>query len=280
MPIPADNHWQELHGYKVISRFPFQTVKDPRFGNRYILFDLSQFLQTRETTEIELKVVFRVTRYAAVPRGTKVAFQPAGKETELHTGPTQLVPLGGPIAEEAQKVAGSLENPLAQGQAIYAHLVDSMTYNKSGQGWGRGDALYACSARTGNCSDFHSLFLGETRSLGIASRFIMGVPIPPNQKTGEIGGYHCWAEFYVPNLGWVPVDASEASKNPIRKQELFGGLDPNRVEFTRGRDISLPQSKTEPLNFSIYPHMEIDGKRHKGLEYRFQFEEVTPGKSL
>ena len=29
-------------------------------------------------------------------------------------------------------------------------------------------------------------------------------------------GYHCWAEFYVKGKGWIPVDASDASKTTDR----------------------------------------------------------------
>ena len=34
-----------------------------------------------------------------------------------------------------------------------------MRYDKSGIGWGRGDALYACDAKRGNCTDFHALLM-------------------------------------------------------------------------------------------------------------------------
>jgi hypothetical protein len=55
------------------------------------------------------------------------------------------------------------------------------------------------------------------------------------------------------------VDASEASKNPA-KRDYF--LQPwMRIEmFTYGRDIRLSsQQKGEPLNYFIYPYMEANG---------------------
>jgi hypothetical protein len=56
---------------------------------------------------------------------------------------------------------------------------------------------------------------------------------------GRIAGYHCWAEFYATGIGWIPIDASEAAKDPSRRDYFFGAHDENRVEFTRGRDLKL-----------------------------------------
>ncbi len=148
-----------------------------------------------------------------------------------------------------------------------------MTYDKSGVGWGRGDAVYACEVRKGNCTDFHSLFIGQARALKIPARFIMGLPLPPDKKKGKIDGYHCWSEFYIPDKGWLPIDASEASRFPEKKELLFGGLDQHRVAFTIGRDIKLPRSAARPLNYAIFPHVEIDGLVHPYVETTFSFRD-------
>jgi len=50
----------------------------------------------------------------------------------------------------------------------------------------------------------------------------------------------------------VPVDASEASKNPAKRDYFFGAVDTVRVMFTYGRDIRLSsQQKGEPLKYFI-----------------------------
>jgi transglutaminase-like putative cysteine protease len=77
------------------------------------------------------------------------------------------------------------------------------------------------------------------RASGIPARFEIGFPIPESKTEGDIGGYHCWAEFYLNGVGWVPVDASEAWKNPAKHNCFFGAADVNRVFFTYGRDIRL-----------------------------------------
>ena len=67
-------------------------------------------------------------------------------------------------------------------------------YKPAGGAWGRGDAVWVCDSRFGNCSDFHSLFISLCRSNGVPARFRIGFPIG-RQAQGRIGGYHCWAQF-------------------------------------------------------------------------------------
>lgn len=77
--------------------------------------------------------------------------------------------------------------------------------------------------------------------------------------------------------GWLPlpIDASEASKHPEKREMFFGGLDENRVAFTIGRDIKLPGSASGPLNYSIYPHVEIDGLVHDKVTTKFSFKQIS-----
>jgi transglutaminase-like putative cysteine protease len=82
-----------------------------------------------------------------------------------------------------------------KGRALYDHVLDRMKYDKSGTGWGRGDAQYACDVKTGNCTDFHAYFIALARSIGIPARFAIGFTIPAETNEGRITGYHCWADF-------------------------------------------------------------------------------------
>jgi len=119
--------------------------------------------------------------------------------------------------------------------------------------FGNGNSLYACDIGVGNCTDYHSYFMSLCRTLEIPTRFHMGFSIP--EEEGSIGGYHCWADYYVEGEGWYPVDISEADKDPSKKNYFFGTLTNNRVEFTTGRDIELVH-RDKPENFFIYPIVE------------------------
>lgn len=168
------------------------------------------------------------------------------------------------VRKLATEVTAGRKTTIDQAQAIYDHLLATMKYDKTIPGWGKGDTERACDIRAGNCTDFHSLFLSLARAKGIPSRFVIGFPLPSNgpAKDGQVKGYHCWAEFYVKGKGWIPVDASDASKSsdPAVRKYLFGNLDPNRVQVTMGRDLVLEPRTAQPLNYFIYPHAEANGE--------------------
>jgi transglutaminase-like putative cysteine protease len=154
------------------------------------------------------------------------------------------------------------EEPMARARAFYDIVDRHMKYDKpAGKPWGRGDAVWACDSRYGNCTDFHSLFISLARSYKIPAKFEMGFSIPEKQGKGEVQGYHCWAKFRPSERGWVAVDISEANKDPKMKDYYFGNLTADRVAVTTGRDIDLvPQQKGKALNYFIFPYAEVEGK--------------------
>ena len=197
------------------------------------------------------------------------------RPTPQDLAPDRLVPTDGIIQDIARDVTKGASSPLEKAQAIYDYVTETMRYDKSGTGWGRGDAIYACNERAGNCTDFHSLIIGMARASGIPARFVIGFPLPESQKQGDVPGYHCWTELYLEGIGWLPVDSSEANRHPEKRDAFFGGLDANRVQFTMGRDLQLDWSSSEPLNFFVYPHVEVDGvPRDDEVIRRFSFTEV------
>lgn len=162
-----------------------------------------------------------------------------------------------------------------------------MRYDKpAGLPWGRGDAVWACDAGVGNCSDFHSVFIGAVRDLGIPARFEIGFSIPPEIGSGEVAGYHCWARFLIKNAErndatsdttgrWIPVDISEADKRPELRDYYFGNLTADRVRFTIGRDLELdPPQEADPVNFLVYPYVEVDGRPHTAMTHRFAYADI------
>ena len=111
-----------------------------------------------------------------------------------------------------------------------------------------------------------------SRAQGMPARFEIGFPIPEQGGRGAIGGYHCWAFFYADERGWLPVDISEADKHPAMKNYYFGNLTENRVTFTVGRDLNLvPQQAGEPLNFFVYPYVEVDGQPLPKDQFKLEF---------
>jgi len=267
LPLPLESEQQSITGLTITTDADHQIVRDKTYGNR--LLEVSG--DAAGLSEQTIRLQFTVQRHkvsGAYKDGTS-------KVPRVFTQANSLVPTDGPIAQRAREVSPDSRDTRLVARALYDDVVSKLTYDKSGDGWGRGDAIYACSVQKGNCTDFHSLFIGMCRSKGIPARFTIGFPLPMDKDSGSIGGYHCWAEFYVDGEGWIPVDASEASKHPEWRNFYFGNLDANRVEFTRGRDIVLPGVEgLAARNYFIYPVLVVDGKEHDGLERSFQFADV------
>ena len=199
---------------------------------------------------------------------------------QIHLASNRLMVVDDRIRDLAQKVTAGARTPAEKAQAIYRHVIAQMRYDKETPGWGRGDTLRACTVGAGNCTDFHSLFISLARASGIPAQFSIGLPVP-SQPEGEIPGYHCWAEFYLSGVGWVPVDASEAWKSRQKLEYFFGTYDPNRLTLSTGRDIQLvpkPAAETA-LNIFFFPYVELDGRpvEKDRIQTRFRFRDLTQG---
>jgi transglutaminase-like putative cysteine protease len=193
----------------------------------------------------------------------------------------RLVPITGLPADLAAKVTQGKTQPLDKARAIYDYVFATMKYDKTGTGWGYGDVLYACDAKKGNCTDFHSLFIAMARSQGIPARFEIGFPLPPDKHSAEIAGYHCWSDFYIDGKGWIPVDISEAWKHQEKRDYFFGSHDVNRVQFSTGRDLRLtPPPDGKPLNYFVYPYVEVDGQEYPNVSLAFSFADLGPTVAL
>jgi transglutaminase-like putative cysteine protease len=279
IPLPQSDPYQGIGALKIESPFPYAKYRDPEYGNEYLYL---QVPSARVSSLEEVRMSFQVTRQEhRVELGPHpVSAQSAvvdATDLQRFLQPDRRVPLQGVIAELAAQETRGMQDPLAKARAIYNYVIATMRYDKSGTGWGNGDAIWACTAKRGNCTDFHSLFIGMMRAAGIPARFEIGFPLPADRHDGAVPGYHCWAEFYVEPYGWIPVDASEAWKHPDKKDYFFGAHDDNRLQFTVGRDIRLdPPQQGDPLNYFIYPYAELDGKPF-AVESKFSFQDRING---
>jgi hypothetical protein len=258
IPLPREDQFQTVSNLEVDTPVHHEIVDQHHNGNRLLHLEASGPVPA----SIPITIRFEVKRIEEAPsleHAQRNVPEPSAAKFAEFLGPDRLVPLDGRIAQVSTTLEDQTASPYQQAQIIYEYVVSVMSYDKRGTGWGRGDAIYACDVRRGNCTDFHSLFIALARSRGIPARFTIGFPIGKT-KSAEIPGYHCWAEFYSGGE-WVPVDASEAWKNPARHDYYFGHLDAARVAFTMGRDLQLtPAQQAAPLNYLIYPYVEVDGK--------------------
>lgn len=269
IPLPASSGPQTVRDVEINSRYAFTRYTDPVYGNQYAFATIAN----PPAGDLRVDVRFTATRREeTIDRPS----DPDATRAEIRRAlaANRLVTLSPRIRNLANQITAGKKGTLEQARAIYDYVVGTMKYDKSLPGWGNGDTERACDIKAGNCTDFHSLFLSLARAKQIPSRFVIGFPL--TAKDGQVKGYHCWAEFYVKGKGWIPVDASEASKSsdPAKRQYFFGHLDPDRVQFTLGRDLVLEPRTSEPLNYFIYPRAEANGAPVGTPSAAVQFREV------
>ena len=275
VPYPASDANQKVEVAAVSAPYPTEVRREPLLGNGM----LHLVAEHPDRSQIALAMTVRVTRAEWVSRpfgAAQAHWQGQLQPAVAHwLRPDRLVPDDERIRTLARSVTAGRSTDLEKARAIYDYVVATMSYDKQGTGWGRGDIYWACDAKRGNCTDFHALFTGLARAVGIPAKFEIGFPIPPERGAGKIGGYHCWSEFYLSGHGWVPVDASEARKHPEKKEYFFGALDEDRVQFSAGRDLVLaPPQQGAPLNYFVYPYVEVDGKPHQAVELTFAYRDL------
>ena len=270
VPIPTNRGWQKVSEVQMSSPYVWIHKTDPDFGNRYAYTTIDNPPAGDVTVRVRFKAS-RVEAQLAAP-AEKIASR---SQLKRALKSDKLVTLSPRIRQLAAQITDGKKEPMEQARAIYDYVVANMKYDKTIPGWGAGDTERACDIKAGNCTDFHSLFLSLARAKEIPARFVIGFPLTAAE--GNTTGYHCWAEFYVKGKGWIPVDASDASKqsDAARREFFFGNLDADRVEFTMGRDLVLDPRPSQPLNFFIYPYAEADGKPVGTPAIALQFRELS-----
>jgi transglutaminase-like putative cysteine protease len=277
-PQAHSDQFQDARVISVTADLPLKTTRDSKYGNTIYYAVAPNTAKDEYTFDVQYDVVRRerigLPRNGAQPQLVKVS----AKEANAYLPPDKLVPTTGKLADIAAQQVQGHTGTMDRARALYDYVFATMKYDKTGTGWGRGDAEWACDSKRGNCTDFHSVFISMARSQGIPARFEIGFPVPAGKTSGDIPGYHCWAEFYDSQYGWVPVDISEAWKDQGKKDYFFGAHDVNRVQFSLGRDLVLsPPQAGEPLNYFIYPYVEVNGKKWENISNHFSFADVAAG---
>ena len=249
LPLPESDAFQTVEIVSIDAPGRRQTLREAEHGNRVLHLVLGPGDSGKS-----IEIRFRVER---VEKG---AYRAEEGDVLRYLKPSSLVPVDGKIAGVAEEAVAGKTGDLARARALYDHVIENMRYMKYGEGWGKGDAVYACNALYGNCTDFHAYFVGLARAVGIPARFAIGAAIPSERDDGGVDGYHCWAEFHAEGKWW-PVDISEGDKFSALSMYYFGHHPANRIELSRGRDLVVePGPVSGPINFLAYPVLEVGGK--------------------
>jgi transglutaminase-like putative cysteine protease len=148
IPLAKTDPFQTVTEEELDIPMKWEKVQDRDYRNDICVLHL-QPEDSGKTIELRYRVV----------RKEKAAYPASSTEAARYLRPEKLVPINETFRTLAQKVTDGKSDDLERAKALYAHVIGRMRYDKSGTGWGQGDAIYACDFRTGNCSDFHAYFI-------------------------------------------------------------------------------------------------------------------------
>lgn len=277
---------------------PWKIVTDNR-GNRQMYAEVDAAV----AKEVVFTQTFRVTRHEINFNATPEATRPLTAD-ELASMAEYLAPNANVVIDDrimtlSKEIVGDEKNPVAAARKIYDWVLQNIEYwvkdpaNKKASPVG--STNYCLDQKCGNCTDFHSLWTSLARAAGIPTRMKYGSFFKKELDGADADqSYHCWPEFYAPNLGWVPHDVAvadifvgdfqSANDNDAKLVRLttaagysgkdermvnwyFGNIDNRRVNWSTGRDLMLdPKQDQGPVNALPKAYVEVDGQIGKEKE--------------
>lgn len=294
MAMPQDNDpAQQVRNLEIRAPYPHRVEADSE-GSRVL------YLEVRDpkVTEFSIVQTFGLTRTEIRnqidPRPARPLTDVERQSFGKYLAPNKHVVIDADIRRLANEIVGNETNPVLAARLLY----DWVLYNvehwvkdpRTKKASSVGSTTYCLTFRTGNCADFQSLWTSLARAKGIPTQIVYGAFLKPDLGGSDADlGFHCWAEFYAPGLGWLHHDVAVADlyegtypvtaanerivrlssadgtygADQARVDYYFGNLDERRVVFSRNRDLVLsPWPEGEPVNALPKAYVEVDAKVH------------------
>jgi transglutaminase-like putative cysteine protease len=288
--LPQEDAYTKVANLEITCPLTHRTVTDSE-GSKVL------FVEGKAPFPPDLKVVttFDVTRTEQKVKTDPAATRPINDEERKthaeHLAANTNVVIDDKIKKLAAEIVGTETNPVKASHKIYDWLLANVDYwvkdpaNRKASPVGSSE--YCLANKTGNCTDFHSLYAALSRAAGIPTRFYYGSFLKQEldgQDTDQ--SYHCWLEFYAPQIGWIPIDVAIADifvgdfqltkdnetlvkrttaagytkAEPTMVDYYFGNLEERRVLWSLGRDITVDSApKSGAINALPKALVEIDG---------------------
>ncbi len=203
-------------------------------GNVYAYFDLSG-LRPKQDFKITVKRECKVESYdELIPARTNSV---VNDENKMYLEPSEYIESDDvELISKAKQITEEATTDYKKAEAIFEYVNVNMSYDESSAYANKG-AASALKNMKGVCEEFTTLFVAMCRAVDIPSRAVEGYQIEDVESGDKIVEYkllnHVWAEIYLDEFGWVPVEPTVIYKvNGERKPYLdsFCAMkDPNYV---------------------------------------------------
>ena len=314
--VPIPREWDSQKAVKIISVEPEPHAKyvDPEYGNPMLFWD---FGKEPEKHSYKVNIKYRLEQYEVhsnVDPNRIGPYDKISKDYILYTQSTRTISITDKVKELADIAVGDEENPYLQAKRIFELVRKKMRYqNMSIRYDGDSSVRWLLESSQidqktgeeyyqGNCHDYSAFLTALCRAAGIPARTVYALIYqdiwirsedsePPVKWKGgrrlspdglaslRISGFggHGWAEIYLPNYGWIPIDAQRGT---------FGNLENRYVIASKGHDIKigpntpekqsegygttailLREGRADRLDWGLYNIAEIHDAAFQGLNY-------------
>jgi len=264
--IPIPREWDSQKAVKIISVQPEPHARyvDPEYGNPMLFWD---FDKGPEQASYKVDIKFRLESYEVheeIDPERIGTYDKTSKEYALYTRSEHTICITPKIKQMAQEAVGDEKNPYLQAKRFLQFVGKKMRFKIHRHDRGVGtkclldfpviDKKTGEEHYEGSCEQYSALFIALCRAAEIPARTVAGfigwrpwikeedlkIYVPIELEISPDGlaaaqhymalGLHTWAEFYVPNYGWIPVDAQTGT---------FGYLSNTKLIISKGRDVRI-----------------------------------------
>lgn len=288
IPYPVTNEYQHIEDMNVTGNYGESAVYSIP-GNEGLALYVDWSGQSGKHS---VTMKFKATSTRRYVTELKDSGKPIPAEIMKYLEANKFIVTNGEVAKIAREITRGKKSILSKARAVYDWTVEN-TYRDPGvKGCGLGIVAQVITKRGGKCADISSVFVAVARAAGVPAREVFGLRLGSKPKQDMTGGYHCWAEFYLPESGWVPVDPADVRKKMLIEnlaltdkkakeyiEYFWGGVDAYRIALTKNeRDIAFSPAQSDgKLNYFMYPYIETNGKGKDFLDpedtgYRVTFK--------
>ena len=223
--IPLPTNWDSQNNVVLLQTYPSGAqAEDIQQGNRVLHWDLGP-LSAGSSRTVMMQLTFTAYNIQYYIDPSKVgAYNKTSPDYLQYTKTENYIEAAyPPIVQKAKQLVGNETNPYLQARILYNWVMQYMRYQVRGpnDSWG---AKFAFDNGHGECTEYSALFAALARAVGIPARLVLGLYWSKTgvYPWGSDRGIHAWAEFFLPNYGWIPADATlaQANDNPYA---YFGG---------------------------------------------------------
>ncbi len=224
----------------------------------------------------EVRRRYRVRRYAietGIEPSDVRAYRTGDRFYARFTGGDALVPSGGRLPGVAERAVRGYVNPLWRARMVFDYVVARLQPASAGGARaapGGADpmevVLAAIDRRRAAPYEYAITFSAVARAAGIPARPVAGYLIGDGGRAAP----HYWAEFYLQDFGWVPVD-------PAAGRSFFGYLDSRRIVLAKGVADPLPIARGRRVRYAQVTGLQTVHEDAVGAlnEYRTRWQELT-----